>query len=166
MAIQLSLQSDPKWFMSRHYMFVPIECVAQPPSSTVPYRGLITISGVVLLHLRGTTQNDWLRERVSLNLHEDVRAAVHAAPYRPRAGHHFSFRIEQGVPFATLNARYNANLANNDGSAVDTFSLETGNGSDVVLHTDVAVRDTDAWLNRIGYQLHLYVRLEEDVTPT
>jgi hypothetical protein len=166
MAIQLSLHNDPKWFMSRHYMFVPIERVTEPPSSTVPYRGLITISGVVLLHLRGTTPNDWLRERVSLNLHADVLAAVNGAPYRPRPGHYFSFHVEQGVPFATLNARYNEKEANHDGSAVDTFSLETGSGSDVVLHTDVAVRDNDGWLYRIGYQLQLYVRLEEQVTPT
>ena len=164
MAIQLSLHNDPGWFMSRHYMFVPIERVTQPPSSTVPYRGLITISGVVLLHLSGTTQNDWRRERVSLNLHEDVLKAVHTAPYQPRAGHYFSFFVEQGVPFATLNARYNANLANNDGSAVDTFSLETGTAG-VLLHTDVAVRDKDGWPYRIGYQLHLYVRLEEQATP-
>lgn len=43
------------------------------------------------------------------------------------------------------------------------FFLETGTAA--VLHTDVAVRDTDAWLYRIGYQLHLYVRLEEQATP-
>lgn len=159
MAIELSLHSDPKWFMSRHFMFVPIERVTQPPSSTVPYRGLVTLSGVVLLHLRGTTQSDWLRERVTLDLNVDVDRAVAAAPYQPRPDHIFSWHIEQAVPFATLNARYNANVANNDGTAVDTFSLETARGA--VLHTDVAVRDTDAWLYRIGYQVHLYVRLDE-----
>ena len=163
MPLQLSLSSDPGRFVSRHYMFVPIERVTQPPSSTVPYRGLITISGVAIVNLQGTTESDWFRERVTLNLNDDVARAVNTAPWQPRPRYFFTYRIEQWVPFATVNARYNRNVANHDGTAVDNFSLEPSRGA--VMHVDVAIRDTDAWLYRVGYQLHLYVRLEEQPVP-
>jgi hypothetical protein len=163
MALQLSLSSDPGRFVSRHFMFVPIERVTQPPSSTVPYRGLISISGVAIVNLQGTSESDWFRERVTLNLNDDVARAVNLAPWRPRPQYFFTYRIEQWVPFATVNARYNRNVANHDGTAVDRFSLDPSFGA--LMHVDVAIRDTDAWLYRVGYQLQLYVRLEEQPVP-
>jgi hypothetical protein len=163
MALLLSQTSNADRFVSRHRMFVPIERVTQPPSSTVPYRGLITLSGVAIINLHGTSEEDWHRERVSLDLNDDVARAVNTAPWQPRPRFFFTYRIEQWVPFATVNARYNRNVANHDGTAVDSFSLEPARGA--MLHADIAIRDTDAWIYRIGYQLHLYVRLEEQPVP-
>lgn len=164
MPIELNLGINPDRFVSRHWLFVPTERATQPPNGTsIPYRGLIILSGVALVNLRGNSESNWLRERVTLNLNNDLASAINQAPWRPRSGYFWIFRIEQWVPFATVNARYNAHVANHDGSAVDTFRLEPTRGA--VLHADVAVRDTDAYLYRMGYHLDLYGRLEEQQIP-
>jgi hypothetical protein len=117
MPIVLTQSDNPDRFTARHWMFVPIERVTEPPSP----------------------------------------------PVVPRPGFFFAFVIEQWAPFATVNARFNANVANNDGTAADAFSLDPSFGA--TLHVDVAVRDTDAEIFRLGYQVSLYGRLLEEQNP-
>ena len=70
------------------------------------------------------------------------------------------------MPLATVNSRYNRNVANNDGSAVDSFSVEMPAGSYPTLHALVATRDTDSYLYRISYHMIMYGHLTmEDIIP-
>lgn len=148
-------------FTARHWMFLPIERVTAPPAPpATPYRGVITLSGVAIINLQGVTPNDWRRERVVLDLGEDYGKALALAPWKPKPGHFFTFVVEQWVPFVTVNARYNRGPANNDGSAVDAFSLDPRQGN-ARINVDVAVRDSDAYIYRLGYTLTLYGYLQE-----
>jgi len=163
MPIVLTQSDNPDRFTARHWMFVPIERVTEPPNPpVVPFRGLIILSGVALINFRGNSSN-WVRDRVTLGINDDLARAIANAPYQPRPGFFFAFVIEQWAPFATVNARFNANVANNDGTAADAFSLDPSFGA--TLHVDVAVRDTDAEIFRLGYQVSLYGRLLEEQNP-
>lgn len=122
---------------------------------------LYTLTGVVLTGLKGESQN-WLRERIEINI---------PIPALPRdTGLH----IEQWAPYFTMNSVYNKNTAVNSGHAVDSFSIsyreaDTNYGQNSVsffVHT--AVRDSDAYLYRIGYNITLkgtYKPIEPIVIP-
>jgi hypothetical protein len=61
MAITVSqYDPDPKirdLFEARHWMFIPIERVTEPPNPpAVPYRGLVILSGVVRIDLQGNSR--------------------------------------------------------------------------------------------------------------
>lgn len=159
MAVVLNPGQNPELFAGRHNMFVPIERVTQPPNPpTTPYRGFVVLSGVAIINFKGNSVSQWRRERFQLWLNDDLRAAIGKAPWAAPPGTSWWFHVEQWAPFATVNARHNLQVANNDGSAADSFGLDAARGA--VLNVDVAVRDTDAVILRLGYELNLYGRLE------
>ncbi len=81
MPIELNLAINPDRFVSRHWLFAPIERATQPPNGTsVPYRGLVVLSGVALVNLRGNSESNWLRDRVTFNLNNDLASAINQAP--------------------------------------------------------------------------------------
>jgi hypothetical protein len=165
MPIVLSQTSDPDRFTARHWMFVPID--------RATLRGWISLSGVALINFPGQGF-DFVRDVVTLDINEDLRRAIGNAPYTPRPGFFFAtLAIEQWVPFATVNARgtvIGINFVNeriaSDGSAADAFSLVRdllGNPSQgAMLRVDVAVKDQQSQIFRLGYQLSLYGTLVEE----
>jgi hypothetical protein len=160
--IVLSQDANPDRFTARHWMFIPNERVTQPPNPpAVPYRGLIILTGIAIIDLQGASPASWRRERVILRLDRDFARAAALAPWAPNTpGNFLVFQSEQWAPFVTVNARYNRGPADNDGTAVDSFWLDLSAGK-AVINIDVAVRDVDAFIYRLGYSLHLYGRLEE-----
>ena len=165
MPIVLSQTSDPDRFTARHWMFVPID--------RATLRGWISLSGVALINFPGQGF-DFVRDVVTLDINEDLRRAIGNAPYTPRPGFFFAtLAIEQWVPFATVNARgtviginFVNELVASDGSAADAFSLVRdllGNPSQgAMLRVDVAVKDLQSQIFRLGYQLSLYGILVEE----
>jgi hypothetical protein len=75
--------------------------------------------------------------------------------------------VEQWAPFATINSIYDAATAVDAGFAVDGFRpiiATSNNGIPNVfqsLEVDLAVRDRDAFIFRVGYQLTLVGRIVE-----
>jgi hypothetical protein len=157
MPTTLSQSANADRFDGRHWMLIPIERASQPPNPpAVPFRAQIVLSGVALIDFQGTSEPEWHREQFALDLGVDFGSALNLAPWpHPRGERWTLFQTEQWAVFATVNARFNANTAYNDGSAVDRFWLDRSRGP-VVLVADVAVRDTDAWIYRIGYRVDLY----------
>jgi hypothetical protein len=157
MTIFLSQSGDPSKFAGRNFMFVPIEAPSIPPTDA--FRGLIILSGVAIIDFAGNRPGDWRRDRVILDLDVDVGRAIHLAPYTPPPALQFvGFSIEQFVPFATVNARLARLLPQhavnpNDGTAVDAFWSSPGGA---MISIDVAVRNIDSVIHRLGYQLSLY----------
>jgi hypothetical protein len=157
MTIFLSQSGDPAKFTGRHFMFVPIA----PPS--IPHGGafwgLMILSGVAIIDFAGDSPGDWRHDRVILDLDVDFGQAIQLAPYKPPPGLQFvGFSIAQFVPFATVNARVARLLPAhavhpNDGTAVDAFWSSPG-GAMILI--DVAVRNIDSVLHRLGYHLCLY----------
>jgi hypothetical protein len=165
MTIFLSQSGNPSKFTGRNFMFVPIETPSiQTPSIPPPehggaFRGLIILSGVAIIDFAGNRPGDWHRDRVILDLDVDFGQAIQRAPYTPPPAHQFvGFSIEQFVPFATVNARLARLLPEhavkpNDGTAVDAFWSSPGGA---MIQIDVAVRNIDSVIHRLGYHLSLY----------
>jgi hypothetical protein len=77
------------------------------------------------------------------------------------------FSVEEWVPFVTPNAMFNESQAMNCGFAVDIWRPNHfGSGTDVLtnlqvnnifsgINADLAVREKDAWLYRLGYSITL-----------
>jgi hypothetical protein len=77
------------------------------------------------------------------------------------------FSLEEWAPFASLSAVFNQGESIDSGFAVDVWRPNHfSTGTDVVSHqpvsnvftgvsVDAAVRDTDAWLYRLGYNITL-----------
>jgi len=157
MTIFLSQSGDPSKFTGRNFMFVPIETPSIPKQA--PFRGLIILSGVAIIDFAGDNPGDWRRDRVILDLDVDLGQAIQLAPYRPPPGLQFvGFSIAQFVPFATVNARLARLLPQhavhpNDGTAVDAFFSSPG-GAMILI--DVAVRNIDSVIHRLGYHLSLF----------
>jgi hypothetical protein len=78
-----------------------------------------------------------------------------------------AFQVEQLAPYASISSIFNQGVSNNSGFAVDVWRPNHyGAGIDAFSHqsvgnlfsglqVDVAVRDTDAWLYRVGYNITL-----------
>ena len=107
---------------------------------------LVVLSGIVLVHLKGNSEAHWLREELVLGI--DITPILAAGK---------GLSVEQGAPLVTLNAVYNKNVSNNAGYAVDSCQLTSLQQAVRYVHVecDVAVRDTDGWLYRIGYYVTL-----------
>jgi hypothetical protein len=106
------------------------------------------LSGVFITNLKGQDQN-WLNEQITLTIPIDITSIESA------------LHIEQWVPFFTMNSVYNQDEAVNSGHAVDSFDI-TGLEADenfgqttVSFLVNTAVRDSDAYLYRIGYNVAL-----------
>jgi hypothetical protein len=76
-------------------------------------------------------------------------------------------RFEQWGPIAGPNAIFNADQSINAGYAVDTFRLDPPDEPKtfVPLVADLAVRDSDARLIRVGYYVTIVGILEEIPVP-
>ena len=161
MTIFLSQSGDPSKFTARQFMFVPIETPSVPRGGARggAFRGLIILCGVAIIDFAGDNPGDWRHDRVILDLDVDFGQAIELAPYTPPPGLQFEgFSIEQFVPFATVNSRLARLLPEhaihpNDGTAVDSFWSSPGGA---IILIDVAVRNTDSVIHRLGYHLSLY----------
>lgn len=150
--ITLSERSTPGRFASLHFLGVPL----------TNNRFMIIRSGVARVGLDGTTSDDWLREELRLYL--DLRNAIRRIqPRQPGEGLSWAMRVEQWAPIAGLNAIFDAATSINAGYAVDTFGLAVQDSPTtfVRLNADLAVRDSDARIIRVGYHVTLVGRLEE-----
>jgi hypothetical protein len=88
-------------------------------------------------------------------------------PGSPGAQYLIRFSLEEWAPFASLSSIFNQGQSINSGFAVDTWRPnQFGSGTNVLsnqpinnifsgINVDVAVRDTDASIFRVGYNITL-----------
>jgi hypothetical protein len=112
-------------------------------------RTYVGLTGVVLATLRGTSEEQWRGEtfRISVSLRN---AAVDAG----FPSTHW-FRAVHWTAFATLSSIFNDEEANDAGWAVNAFRLEDPpllRGA-APLIVETAVRDTDGFILRLGYNI-------------
>ncbi len=130
------MQADPseEWrFQSPHWVH----------SKAADNRHLVTLTGIVIIDLKGAG-GSWERGRLKLWLNFPD-GFIPSGKY---------FRVENFAPFFTLNVIANSD-GDNPGWAVDKFG---GPGlvkirDTVPIWADLAIRDTDATLVRVGYSL-------------
>jgi hypothetical protein len=149
-----------------------------PPQSIHAQKWLLTLSGVALANLEGVNPDDWHRVTLLLepSVVDPVRYAIahHSIPAPPGTeGHDYAlgFQVEQEAPYASISSVFNASKSGNSGFAVDTwrpnhydtgidaFSHKHAGNLFSGLQVDVAVRDTEAWLYRVGYNIALLGRI-------
>ena len=137
--ITISQSTDPGAFSATHYV------VTQTPDGSWHW----TLTGIALLSVRGSSQT-WRHEQVQLIL------------TLPGIGDKW-VRLQQWAPFVTLSSIKNDGQAYFAGWAVDSFKLvdpKTPAPALTVL-CDVAARDSDGFVLRLGYVIHAVGRLEE-----
>lgn len=92
-------------------------------------------------------------------------------PQTTGSGNRVDFQLEQWSPFAAISSIFNQGPSLNSGFAVnvwrpnpfatgtDAFSGSMLNDLFSGIQVDVAVRDTDAWLYRVSYNITLFGKI-------
>jgi len=147
------------------------------PASIHDQKFLLILSGVVIANLEGNSGSQWLHE--TLSFIPDLAGPLNWAisrfgipkPHDLPPDYTFSIRFaleDQGwVPFASLSSIFNQDQSVNSGFAVNVWRpTHFATGIDAFtnlpverifngIKVDVAVRDTDAWIKRVGYHITL-----------
>jgi hypothetical protein len=152
------------------------------PASIHDQKFLLVLSGVVYANLKGKSSSQWLYETLSfmpdMAGHDPLwnsgplnwaisRFGIPKPDGEVGRQFYIDFAVEEWAPFASLSSVFNQDRSVNSGFAVDVWRphhfdentdasthLPVGNlfrGIDV----DVAVRDSDAWIYRVGYNITL-----------
>jgi len=128
---------------------------------------LIVLTGVVLIDFQGQRTDDWRRDQFDLIL--DLRDPLKESGRQAPPGSSLVFSVDQWAPYATINSIFDALQSVNAGYAVDSYRPLLADRQDPNLgsiprvfdglEVDVAVRDTDAVILRVGYQVTLVGRI-------
>jgi len=163
-------------FAGQNWLITPAALAINepPPTNIHAQKWLLTLSGVGMVNLEGNSEADWLHETLLLlptiidPMHYAI--ATHGIPTpQGTEGKQYSlgFQVEQWSPYASISSIFNQGESLNSGFAVDVWRPNHfGTGFDEFSHqsignlytglqVDVAVRDTDAWLYRVGYNILL-----------
>jgi hypothetical protein len=165
-------------FAGQNWLITPAAlAVGEPPPANIhDQKFLLVLSGVVIANLEGNSTSQWLHE--TLSFLPDMAGPQNSGPLNwaigrfgiPKpVGQDFTigFSLEEWAPFASLSSIFDENQSINAGFAVDVWRpTHFATGTDAFTHApvnniftginvDVAVRDTDAWIFRVGYNITL-----------
>jgi hypothetical protein len=167
-------------FGGQNWLITPAaRAVNEPAPATISgQKWLLVLSGVGIVNMKGKTSDDWLHDEV--HILPDMRGPLDFAIGRwgiPRPPgteglqYLVGFQLDQWSPFAALNAVYDQDQSVNAGFAVDSWrpspfasGADSFSGHQVGniftgIIADTAVRDSDAWLYRVGYNITLEGRI-------
>jgi hypothetical protein len=175
-------------FAGQNWLITPAALAIgeNPPASIHDQRFLLVLSGVVVANLEGNSGSQWLQE--TLSFLPDMAGQQNSGPLNwainrfsiPKpAGQSFriGFSLEEWAPFASLSSIFNQDQSINSGFSVNVWRPNHfATGTDAFTHApvgnvftginvDVAVRDTDAWIYRIGYNVTLLGKIAFLTTP-
>jgi hypothetical protein len=163
-------------FAGQNWLITPAALALRepPPRDIHAQKWLLTLSGVAMVDLKGNSGAQWLHETLIIQpdllgpMHHAI--ALHGIPRPPGSEgnqYNIAFQVQQWAPFASISSIFNQNQSINSGFAVDVWRPQPfGSGTDAFsnqqvgnlfsgVQVDVAVRDTDAWLHRVGYNFTL-----------
>lgn len=149
---------------------------APPARSIDQQKWVLNLTGVVIPNFKsGVGGSQWGRE--TIDFFPDSRTPLtHALleadvpiPPRPAYDNRPYLEMEQWTLFATINAIYDAHKAVDAGFAVDRWRPIKGGIIDQTgaqnynvfagMSVDIAARDVDAWVYRVGYSITLIGRI-------
>jgi hypothetical protein len=153
------------------------------PASIHDQKWLLVLSGVVIADLKGDSGDHWEYQTVSFSPDmagtDDSSStsgplnwainhySIPKPPGSPGAQYLIRFSVEEWAPFASLSSIFNQGESINSGFSVETWRPNHfGSGTDVLskrpvnnlfsgINVDVALRDTDAWIYRLSYNITL-----------
>lgn len=167
---------EPTQFAGQNWLITPAATAVNqaPPANLHEQPWLLVLTGVVIVDLKGNSAATWRHETVSIrpDLSGPLQFAINkfgipTPPGTNGANYLTWFKVEQWAPFAALSSLFNKNESINSGFAVDVwrpnpFASAQDSFSNVPhtnlfsgIQVDVAVRDSDAWLYRLSYEITL-----------
>jgi hypothetical protein len=140
----------PGQFAVQNFLVLPLDGV----------RFLVCLSGIAKIDLSGQQGTDWHRDGVDILF--SVDDVLRAMGHTPSPNHHYRYALHQWLPLMMPNAFTDLDQAVNFGVAVDRYSIGWQEEEPhPTLHTDVAARDVDTTLHRIGYMVLLVMDIYE-----
>jgi hypothetical protein len=148
----------------------------KPPASIQDQVWLLTLSGVVIANLEGNSTTEWRTETLYF-MPPTFTDALNGAiakwniPKPPPGGWELGFSAEQWAPYVSLSSIYDQAQSIDAGYAVNNWWLTWGSGTDAFtglpfnntlledVYADAGVRDTDAWVYRVNYNISLRGRI-------
>jgi hypothetical protein len=176
-------------FAGQNWLMTPAALAVgeKPPSHIKDQKWLLVLSGVVMANLRGDNTGNWNHQTVSFapDMAGPDDPSATSGPLNWAISHYeiprpagapgrqyvVRFSVDGWAPFASPSAMFNAGESINSGFAVDVWRpSHFGSGTNVStnqpvnnifsgIDVDLAVRDTDAWLYRLGYNITLIGRI-------
>jgi hypothetical protein len=175
-------------FAGQNWLITPAALAVgeAPPASIHDQSFLLVLSGVAIANLEGNSTSQWLYE--TLSFLPDLGGPQNSGPLNwaigrfgiPKPpGQNFSigFSLEEWSPFVSLSSIFDQDQSINAGFAVDVWRPNHfATGTNAFSHApvgnlftginvDVAVRDTDAWIYRVGYNVTLLGKIVFLTTP-
>jgi hypothetical protein len=166
----------PTGFAVQNWVITPVATAAgeAEPTTIQDQTWELLLSGAVLIDMKGVSSAQWRRETVhiapDLNgpiLQAAARYGITLPPGTSGLNYSCNFQVEQHAPFSTLSSIFNQNESINSGFAVevfrphpyftatDFFTNTARNNLFAGIEVDAAVRDSDAYLYRLGYRITL-----------
>ena len=162
--------------LSQHSLIVPAALAVNeaPPSRIEDQRWILVLSGNAAVDFKGSSNVQWLRDTFLIN--PDASGALNHAidtygiprpPGTDGLTYWTGFAVEQWVPSAGLSQVYDKAQSIDAGfgveewrlqpfiSTTDAFTNAPLTNVFAGMQVDLAVRDTDAWLNRVSYHITL-----------
>jgi hypothetical protein len=180
-------------FAGQNWLITPAAlAVGQPPPASIQDQlWLLILSGVVVADFQGNSGTQWRPDTVSFS--PDLAGPDNQGPSGPLPwainhwgipqpappadSYSIGFSVVEWAPFASLSSLFDQDQAVNAGFAVDGWRPTPFlSGTDIVsqqpvanlfsgINVDVAVRDSDAWIFRIGYHISLLGKIVFPVKP-
>ena len=170
-------------FAGQNWLITPAaQAVSEPPPANIyQQKWLLVLSGVVIANFQGNSTSQWLSETVTIL--PDVGDNPDLGPLnwaisqygipRPPANTLYNtvFSVDEWAPFASLSSIYDQAQSIDAGYAVNDWRpTHFQTGTDVMtnaavsniftgIDVDMAVRDTDAYIYRLSYNITLRGRI-------
>ena len=166
----------PTGFAAQNWVIIPVATAAgqTAPAAIQDQTWELLLSGVVLIDMKGVSTSQWRHETVhimpDLNgpiLQAATRYNIPLPPGTSGLNYNCNFQVEQHAPFSTVSQIFNQGESINSGFAVevsrphayftatDFFTNSPKDNLFDGIDVDAAVRDSDAYLQRLGYRITL-----------
>ena len=175
-------------FAGQNWLITPAALAfgEHPPASIHDQKWLLVLTGVVKANLLGNSTSQWLN--ANLSFLPDMAGPSNSGPLNWAIGQYaipkpsgqnytIGFSLDEWAPFVSLSAIYDQNQSidagyavnvwrpNHFATAIDAFSNASVGNIFTGVNADVGVRDTDAWILSLGYNITLRGRIVFTKTP-
>ncbi len=175
-------------FAGQNWLITPAALAVgeQPPASIHNQQWLLVLTGVVTANLKGNSTSQWLN--ANLSFLPDMAGSNNSGPLNWAIGQYaipkpagqnytIAFALDEWAPFVSLSAIYDQSQSIDAGFAVNVWRPNHfATGIDALsnaavgniftgVNVDVGVRDTDAWILSLGYNITLRGRIVFPKTP-
>jgi hypothetical protein len=169
-------------FAGQNWLITPAALALgeHPPANIHEQKWLLVLTGVVTANLQGNSTSQWLNTNLAFlpvmagpNNSGPLNWAIgqYAIPKPAGQNYTIAFSLDEWAPFVALSAIYDQNQSIDAGYAVNVWRPNHfATGIDALTHApvtnlftgvnaDVGVRDTDAWILKLSYNITLRGRI-------